>query len=174
MIVAVTALQVALVSSIAALVAAIMTPVITWIVTSMRNRHERWTHVYQDRRDAYLALLRLDYALLGVARNLNYAVSTEGPSEPPTPDTGFEPQELVIARAALYSPEHVMKQVRAFGKAYVESIETLKKVEAAIGGTPDEKAAAATTLRPHLDELEEAMAVLRQHVRDDLVNRRRR
>jgi hypothetical protein len=76
------ALDVALVSSIAALTAAVVTPVVTWIVTGMRNRQERWSRVYEDRRAAYLSILSEGYRSIEVLEAFADALERNDPASP--------------------------------------------------------------------------------------------
>jgi len=58
MLLAVSALDVALISAIAALIASTISPLTTWLVASATNRHERLMRIREDKKTAYESLLR--------------------------------------------------------------------------------------------------------------------
>jgi hypothetical protein len=59
---AISGLDVAFVSAIAAVAAAIAAPLSAWLVAVANNRHDRWVKTYDDLRDAYLRLLRVIFS----------------------------------------------------------------------------------------------------------------
>jgi hypothetical protein len=59
--VAVSALEVALISAIAAAAAVVVTPLAALITARWGHRHEYRLRLYEDRRDAYMALLRYNF-----------------------------------------------------------------------------------------------------------------
>ena len=62
----VSALDVAFVTAIAAIVGAAVAPAVTWLTATSRERHERWLQRYADQRDAYLGALRIGYRAVDV------------------------------------------------------------------------------------------------------------
>jgi hypothetical protein len=77
---AISALDVAFVSAIAAVAAAVAAPLSAWLLAIANNRHDRWVKTYGDLREAYVSCLRAIYSERGHAGLLALMFEKDDPS----------------------------------------------------------------------------------------------
>lgn len=115
MIAAVSALDVALVSAIAATIGAIVSPLTGWLVASATHRHERWLKLYDDRRDAYTSVLKTTWEQRYTVRELIRIIEEEAPGSMSLP---LLPSHAELAetwaRIAAFASPRVLAAVEVF------------------------------------------------------------
>jgi hypothetical protein len=168
MVVAVTALDVALVSSIAALTAAAITPVVTWIVADARNRHERWSRIYDDKRDAYVKVLESGYRSLEVLDNFLEAVDSDDPLGARVPPGPGEFEYQFQARVGLFARADIARQLGEFEERRLAALDGFRDPESLV--TAEGRRQSLRAVNPIRLELEERMERIRRALYDDIAN----
>ncbi len=115
MIVAVSALDVAFVSAIAAIIGATVSPLSGWLVTKATQRHERSLRIYDDRRDAYLSVLAGAWEARHILGELIRVTKEERPEDFPV-EPAIDPAQVAEtwAKVAAFTSPRVRAAVEAF------------------------------------------------------------
>jgi hypothetical protein len=165
MMLGVTALDVALVSAIAAALAVVVQPLTALVVTTLTQRHERWLHQYNDLRDACLELLALGFDRRLYLDQIRAAIKAEEEYMPEAPSDAAE--KTAAAKVNAFASDEVIRAWNAFqDAAFPENMEFEI-------GTPEERKAALTELDRLIKDLDSKLEDLRNAVRRDLVGERK-
>jgi hypothetical protein len=167
--VAITSLDVAFITAMAAVAAAIAAPASAWLVARTNNKHDRWVKTYGDLHDAYSGLLQ-DYigarsALLRLAR----AYETNDPGSFVTQgdlDEGARIERL--ADVNCLASRRVADAIEAWDTAWRNHVTPV--VDSLSASAADDPAASATTLRESLRLVHDPWTRLREAIREDLRN----
>jgi hypothetical protein len=167
MIVAVSALDVALISAIAATIGAVVSPISARLVANAAHKQERWMRLYEDRRDAYLAVLASAYDARQAMRELIRLFEENDPeiSLPSLPDHA--------ERAKTFA------KIQAFAKPCIrDAVEKFHDDATAMGDaldgldlkTPEGYAEAAKRLRAINEPMGERVERIRQLIHEELTS----
>jgi hypothetical protein len=165
---AISGLDVAFVSAIAAIAAAIAAPLSSWLVAIANNRHDRWVKTYDDLRDAYLRLLRQIYRLHTSTSAFVQMLDADDPGVYGGQSAIAErPDEQVdrLALAGAFASGPVVKAVEDWDTARQEVIELVKNAKF---GTEGERRDSAAAIRDAQDKLREPVRRIRDAIRADL------
>lgn len=166
---AVSGLAVAFVSAIAAAAAAIMAPISAWLIAREGHKHERWTKTYEDRRAAYIAMLRTVY----VGRQLAHATARSIEHNDPTiiareGGAGYRAIDQQLDEIALVlamSTDAIQSAWSAYNRAEERTTDFMSN---APRDTEAERAASAKRIRDDLEQNRILLNNLRAAVSADL------
>ncbi len=168
MLVAVTPLDVALVTAVAAVVGAAVAPAVTWLAAVGRERHDRWAQRYEDRRDAYLGALRVGYRTIDVLTEFIRVLEANDPGSLDIPDPQEQEHYELMARIGLFAPPEIARGLGAFEEARQTALETLMSQDVT---SEEGRGVAVTILRPARDSLEKQMEPLRVKLHGEIASR---
>lgn len=168
MVVAVSGLEVALVSAIAAVAAVVMTPLAAFITARQQHRHERWLHLYTDRRDAYVALLQYNERNASWLESLVKAFEEDSNAnleEPLNPDP--DEYATIVARVGAFASDELLEESEKFQEGLVEAIALVGKWNANEITRED----AIPLLRNGQHQAQPHLATLRGAIRNELAGK---
>jgi len=166
-VIAITSLDVAFISAMAAVAAAIAAPASAWLVATANNKHDRWVKMYGDLRDAYVGVLREIIAARAGILLLARAYETDDPSIYVTPPAEDEASRIGSLAAVKSIASH--RVYDAIDKWEVAWREHVTRVFEHLGhATPEERLKSAATMRESLKAVEEPWTRLCEAIRDDL------
>jgi hypothetical protein len=167
---AISGLDVAFVSAIAAVAAAVAAPLSAWLVALATHRHERWVKTYDDVREAYQNVLRALYASRTVASALagaleaNDASAFAGRVAAAREETDVKPIER-LATAAMFASAVVTAAMDQLAPALEEVTKAVDDVKLT---TEDGRIASAAAIRKALRDSQPGLSRLREAIRTDL------
>ncbi len=172
MLIAVSALDVAFVSSIAALVGAIVGPLVTWVITGTRNRQERWLKRYDDRRNAYYFLLEESYLVRDWVLQWLEDVRAGRPERNINQPRTEEERSAAIAHAVAHASEEVIDAQERLIDAQSATLERMLRSEReeleSVRKDPAARNALADEVEVLLGSYRGALQELRTAIRDEL------
>lgn len=171
---AISGLDVAFVSAIAAVAAAIAAPLSAWLVAVANNRHDRWVKTYDDLRDAYLRLLRVIFSAHVNTSAFVAVLERDDPGVYEAKSAAIEDVEAQVERLALvraFAPESVIQAVDAWNDVYLEDVASA--VRGAKYANEQERQESGKAIRDAQKKLREPTRQLRTAIRTDLGGQRR-
>jgi hypothetical protein len=175
LIVGLSALDVAFISALAAVTAAIAAPISAWVVARANNTHDRWAKVYGDLHVAYTSLLQ---DLIAARASIQRLAQAYERGDPESYEAGAPPVDeatRIQHRASvsvLASPE-VGRALAAWDRGWREHVSSaLAELSTSTeeSGEDDYKRIAAS-LRSSLEAVEQSWQQLCSAIRIDLRNR---
>ena len=168
--VAITALDVAFISAMAAVAAAVAAPFAAWVVAIVNIRHHRWVKTYEDLRDAYSRLLQGYISARSRILLLAQAYEKNDPNiyvAAPEEDEAARHERL--ANVTSLASRRVADAIDEWETAWRNHVTPI--FDGLGSDTPEERRRSAATMRDSLRAVDESWDRLRDAIRQDLRNK---
>jgi hypothetical protein len=167
---ALTALDVAFITAMAAVAAAVAAPISAWVVASSNSKHDRWVKTYDDLHDAYSKLLE---GIIGTRSALLLLARAYEKNDPGIYRTPLEEDEALrierLANVTSLASRRVADAIDEWETAWRKHV--LPTLEGLGDATPGECQESAAKIRASLKAVDETWDRLRDAIRQDLRNR---
>jgi hypothetical protein len=169
-----SALDVAFITALAAVAAAIAAPISAWVVARATNEHDRWAKTYSDLHVAYSSLLQDFIAARATIQRLAQAYERGDVNsyEAVTPSIDEATRIQHRASVSVLASAQVGRALADWDKGWKEHVTS---VLAELSGTPelgkDDSQQIAAALRRSLEAIEQPWQQLCAAIRSDLRNR---
>jgi hypothetical protein len=166
-VVAVTGLDVAFISAVAAAAAAVAAPISAWFIAMAHNRHDRWVKTFDNLRTAYSGLLQGYIAARSMVLRLAHACERNDPSiyvAHPEEDEAVRVERLASVNVlASHRVGDALAEWEAAWRTKVTPVLENLQVE-----TSEDRLASAMKLRASLEAVEVPWRRLHDAIRSDL------